>query len=192
VLSCSDCLARHSEYLDGLMDSATAEEWRLHLAECEECARYDRVVRRGLKILAAQGHIEPDADFTSRLHQRIAVEDRRAQMRPMTSLAGASVAVAAMLAFAAWVPVIMLANEESQNTVAMEAAPMTTATSEIAWHAEDAVEHATPTHIHLATRRIAWAPSIEERHVIEPQYTPVVLESPIAPPNYSRAYYSAD
>lgn len=190
MLSCSDCLARHSEYLDGVMDSITAEAWRIHLAECADCARYDRVVRRGLKVLAAQRQIEPTADFMAQLQQRLTIEDRRAAMRPMTSLAGASVAVAAMLAFAAWIPVLILANDTAPRAVQVaQAAPVTETASEIAWHAERAVERRGSGHVHLTSRRLAWAPTTTVS-MITPDYSPVVLESPTAPPNYSRPYYS--
>lgn len=191
MLSCSDCLARHSEYLDGLMDAGTAAQWSTHLADCADCARYDRVVRRGLKVLAARAEIEPSVDFVAQLQQRLAEEDRRAVMRPMTSLAGASVAVAAMLAFAAWVPVLMLATEGERGVVASAQAQTVTETaSEIAWHAEGAVERRTPGHIHLA-RRVAWTPS-SAGHVIEPKYSPVVLQSPIAPLAYSQTHYGLE
>jgi hypothetical protein len=191
VLSCSDCLARHSEYLDGMMDDITAEQWRTHLADCADCARYDRVVRRGVKLLAAQAQIEPTADFMTHLQQRLVYEDRRTAMRPMTSLASASVAVAAMLAFSAWIPVIMLAtNEEPLPARVVEASAVSATASEIAWHAENAVERRTPAHIHFA-KRVAWAPTAAH-HVIEPKYTPVVLASPIAPLSYSRTAYGAE
>jgi anti-sigma factor RsiW len=190
VLSCSDCLARHSEYLDGLMDAATAAEWRSHLAGCASCARYDRVIRRGVKVLAAQAEVEPSTDFMTHLQQRLLQEDRRAAMRPMTSLASASVAIAAMLAFAAWIPVLMLATESDRAVATAEAQSVSAAASEIAWHVEGAVERRAPEHIHLA-RRVAWAPSTAD-NVIEPKYTPVVLESPIAPLTYSRTQYGAD
>ena len=189
MLSCSDCLARHSEYLDGVMDTVTADAWRIHLAECAECARYDRVVRRGLKVLAAQAHIEPTPDFMAQLQHRLSIEDRRTAMRPMTSLAGASVAVAAMLAFAAWIPVLVLVNDSRPETAQVsQSSPVSETASEIAWHAERAVERQEPGHIHLASRRLAWAPS-SAGQMITPDYSPIVLESPTAPPNYSRPYY---
>jgi predicted anti-sigma-YlaC factor YlaD len=191
VLSCSDCLARHSEYLDGIMDAGTAAQWRAHLAECAECARYDRVVRRGLTLFAAQAQLRPTPDFMTQLEQRLAYEDRRIAMRPITSLASASVAIAAMLAFAAWIPVILLATgDERMPAVVAESQPLSAASSEIAWHVESAVDRRSPEHVHFV-KRVAWAPSAEN-HVIEPKYTPVVLESPIAPLSYSRTAYGAE
>jgi anti-sigma factor RsiW len=187
VLSCSDCLARHSEYLDGLLDAATAEQFRAHIAACAECERYDRVLRRGQKMLAAQAQIQVSGDFMTQLQNRLVFEDRRAAMRPMTSLAGVSVAVAAMLAFAAWIPVLILASDAERVPAAVAQADAVTRTSsEIAWHAESAVEESAPTHIHFA-RRAAWVPR-NTHDVISPRYSPVVLASPIAPLNYSAAY----
>ncbi len=180
MLSCSDCLARHSEYLDGLMDPAASELWRAHIADCATCTRYDRVLRRGLKTLAAQALIEPDSGFTSELHRRLAFEDHKLAARPITSLAAASVAVAAMLAFAAWLPVLMLSSTRDDAVAAASASPVA---SEIAWHGEVAVERHAPSHVHQA-RRVLWPTDTD--HVIEPKYTPVILESPIAPLSYAR------
>ena len=57
------------------------------------------------------------------------------------------------------------------------------AASEIAWHGENAVEYRAPSHIHQA-RRVVWP--THHAHVIETKYTPVILESPIAPLNYAQ------
>ncbi len=187
MLSCSDCLARHSEYLDGAMDAATAEIWRHHIATCSRCARYDRVLRRGLQTLAKQAPLVPGSDFMLQLQQRLVAEDRRAVMRPFSSLAAASLAVAAMLALAASLPILMLAtDEERADVAAIESAPTSAMATEIAWHSEDAVEARMPAHFHLA-RRSAWQPRAAG-HVIEARYTPVVLELPTAPLNTSRVY----
>lgn len=184
VLSCRDCLARHSEYMDGRMDAESAEQWRAHLAVCSDCARYDRVLRRGLQVLHKQPAIEVGSDFLLQLQQRLAHEDRTSAWRPMTSLASAAVAVAAMLAFAAWVPVLMLARPDSNSAIASELSPVAT---EIAWHGESAVEEPQRAHIHLAARRVAWSPG-PANDVMEPKYTPVVLEAPTAPPSYHAKY----
>lgn len=180
VLSCSDCLSRHSEYLDGVMDPATADLWRAHIAACASCARYDRVLRRGLKSLSALPQLEPDDDFTLALHRRLAFEDRRIGTQPITSMAAASVAVAAMLAFAAWLPVLLLTSSPDQQ---ISTVPASTVAAEIAWHGESAVETRAPSHIHQV-RRVIWPAG--GGHVIEPKYTPVILESPIAPLSYAQ------
>jgi hypothetical protein len=182
VLSCRDCLARYSEYVDDRMDAETAEQWRSHLSTCPDCARYDHVLRRGVKLLNDRPRAELADDFLLQLNHRLTLEDQRAQMRPVTSMAAASLAVAAMLAFAAWVPVLMLSQGNTTKSLAIE--PASAVATEIAWHRENAVDQRTPTHIHLA-RRLAWAPT-SSGHVIEAKYTPVVLESPIAPPSYAR------
>jgi anti-sigma factor RsiW len=182
VLSCSDCLARYSEYVDGVLDAETAAEFRAHLSTCPRCARYDHILRRGVGLLNEQPRVELADDFLLRLNHRLTVEDQRAQMRPVTSMAAASLAVAAMLAFAAWIPVLMLSQQNASEGVAAQ--PVSAVATEIAWHGENAVDHRTPTHVHLA-RRLAWAPT-SSGHVIEAKYTPVVLESPISPPVYAR------
>ncbi len=184
VLSCSECLARHSEYVDGIMDAGTAAQWRTHLENCPDCARYDRVLRRGLTYLAAQPRAELTPDFTLQLQHRLAFEERRAALRPITSMATASLLVAAMLAFAAWVPVLMLARSDEPGAP-VSSAPASPAVVEIAWHAEDAVDHQLPAHVHQAVRRALLLPDAASP-IIEPAYSPVVLASPIAPLNYVR------
>jgi anti-sigma factor RsiW len=182
VLSCSDCLARYSDYMDGVMDADTAAQWRSHLSTCPDCARYDRVLRRGLKLLSEQPSAEPADDFFLELNHRLMREDTRAHTRPMTSLAAGSIAVAAMLAFAAWIPVLMLSQGSTPDATAAQ--PASAVATEIAWHRESAVDQRAQAHIHFA-RRLAWAPT-SSGHVIEAKYTPVVLESPISPPVYAR------
>jgi anti-sigma factor RsiW len=182
VLSCSDCLARYSEYKDGVMDAETAEQFRAHISTCPRCARYDHILRRGVGLLNERPRAELGDDFLLQLNHRLTIEDQRAQMRPVTSMAATSLAVAAMLAFAAWIPVLMLSQEN--GTASISAQPVSAVATEIAWHGESAVDHRAPTHVHLA-RRLAWAPT-SSGHVIEANYTPVVLESPISPPVYAR------
>lgn len=182
VLSCSDCLARHTEYLDGMMDAASAAQWRAHLAECPACARYDRVLRRGIAHLAARPELQLTPDFEIELQQRLIHEERRQAMRPMTSLAAATLAVAAMLAFAAWLPVLLL-SRSAEQPVAVVPASASTVASEIAWHAENGVQQPASLHLHQARRATLLS---VRAPAIEPKYTPVVLESPIAPINYVR------
>ena len=188
MLSCSDCLARHSEYLDGVMDTSAAAMWRSHIASCPDCARYDRILRRGLTLVSAQPQLEPSSDFLVQLQHRLAVEDRQMAMRPIKSLAVASMAVAAMLAFVAWLPVMLLSDGVQSAAVAAQSA--TQVATEIAWHGEVAVESQPRAHIHFA-RRLAWSPSTSE-HPIAPKYTPVVYESPTAPLSYARTVYGAE
>jgi anti-sigma factor RsiW len=181
-------LARHSEYLDGRLDAIAAEEVRDHLASCPRCARYDRVLRRGVKILAAQPPIEPTPDFAFQLQRRLEFEQRHAALQPMRSMATASVAVAAMLALAAWIPVLMMATEEREALSAVQTAEASPVSAEIAWHGAPAVDEEAHAHIHLVTRG-GWQPSAEH-HPIAPRYTPVVVGSPTEPINYSYASYS--
>ena len=170
------------------MDARSAALWQAHITGCPDCARYDRVLRRGLTLLSAQPRIEPGPDFIVQLQHRLAIEDRQAAVRPIRSLAAASIAVAAMLAFVAWLPVML--SDGLQNQVA-DFQPVSEVATEIAWHGESGVESQPRAHIHFA-RRLAWSPS-SSGHVIEAKYTPVVYESPTAPPSYTRSvYYGAE
>lgn len=166
------------------MDDVMAAQWRAHLSSCPDCARYDRVLRRGVSYLNAQPAPQVTPDFAGELQERLAVEERRLLMRPVTSLATASVLVAAMLAVAAWIPVLLLSRASDPTSVVASTASASTVASEIAWHAENAVERQLPAHVH-PPRRVVWLTRTAPP-VIEPKYSPVILESPIAPLRYAQ------
>ena len=82
-MSCRDFLARHSEYVDGVIEAAAAERMAAHVRVCASCARYDRVVRRGGALLRELPGITLSSDFEARLrhrlyHERDGLSQRRA------------------------------------------------------------------------------------------------------------------
>jgi anti-sigma factor RsiW len=159
VLSCAEVIARHSEYVDGELPPLETEKWRAHLATCTICARYDRVLRKGVQLLH-DTDLQADPEFIQHLRYRIADEDHRMTMRPIGMNAGAVASVAAVVALAAWLPVAVM---KSQESPAATSPSVSTAANEIAWHRDEAV-----TLIHGA-------------------YSPLVVEPPTAPPSYTRA-----
>jgi anti-sigma factor RsiW len=188
VLSCNEILERHSEYMDGEMSAADAACWRAHLAACAACARYDRVLRNGLRLLAAQPTIQPDPDFTTYIRFRIADENRRAT-RSFGATSGA-MSVAAVLALAALLPVLMLARSKPHDITA----PINLSSNadlratEIAWHGAMDSE---ATHENMVRPEATLAATNPGASVIDQGYTPLILESPTAPPSYSRATFTS-
>jgi hypothetical protein len=71
MLDCSCFLDGYSDYRDGLLNSEGSASFRSHMERCPACARYDRVVSRGVEILLRQGEIEPSAEFGPRLNARL-------------------------------------------------------------------------------------------------------------------------
>ena len=71
-MNCREFLARHSEYVDEVVESMTAARMRAHVAECAACARYDHVVRRGAALVrTVLPRIEVSEDFTQRVRHRL-------------------------------------------------------------------------------------------------------------------------
>jgi hypothetical protein len=108
-IQCDELLARHGDYLDGLLGPFEAARVQLHLELCLSCARYDRVVRRGMDIVRDLPEIAPSADFELRLQHRIFHVDDAAALRDTRSSAGtvATLAVAGFIALLAWSPVLI-------------------------------------------------------------------------------------
>ncbi|HKK07646.1 MAG TPA: anti-sigma factor [Gemmatimonadota bacterium] len=105
-MDCTDFLEGYSDYLDGLLSSSESERFEAHRRECPRCARYDRVVQRGLKICRSLPDVDPSPDFLPRLRHRIYhLEDGIpfGQMRHGGSAALVAVAAVGLLAFA-WLP----------------------------------------------------------------------------------------
>ncbi len=98
-MSCEEFLAQHSDLLDGELDEARAVEMLLHMGGCERCARYDRVLRRGLTLLREAEPIQPKADPYVALQEHLARSQERAARR---GPAMASLAAAALLGVFAW------------------------------------------------------------------------------------------
>lgn len=108
MLHCSRFLQGYSDYRDGLLDARETARFRSHLELCPSCARYDRVLNGGVKVLERQGAIEPSDDFALRLRYRLLEMERASARESGGSGTGRTVAVgvALALAVAAWAPTL--------------------------------------------------------------------------------------
>ena len=69
-----DCRAfrkNHLAYLDDTLPGDLLVSAERHVLECEECARHDTAVRRGLLLFRNLPPIEPSPDFAARLELRL-------------------------------------------------------------------------------------------------------------------------
>jgi hypothetical protein len=105
-MTCQQCLAQTSEYLDCELPVTERERVEVHLARCPSCARYVRVLRRGLELVHALPEVQPSCDFQDRLRHRLFhVQDEMARpSRFSPSGTALTLAVAGLIAFAAWGP----------------------------------------------------------------------------------------
>ncbi len=102
-MTCGEFLARHSEYLDEELGADGAAEMRRHIAGCARCARYDRVLRRGLELVRGLEPVLPSTDGYVALHEHLA---RTTPAPPETGAPraplAATIAVAGVVALVAW------------------------------------------------------------------------------------------
>ena len=184
MLSCKEVLDRHSEYIDGEMAAPDSEKWRAHLATCTVCARYDRVLRKGVSLLAAKPELEPEPEFMLHLRYRLADEAHRMEMQPVSNHMSAAVSVMAVLALIAWLPMVISMNDPGSD-VRVNAVETGSESSEIAWHGSIAM-HDDPSHVTLAAPAAALEPTYSVVSLVDHSYSPLIIESPISPPSYSR------
>lgn len=123
---CNEFIEGYTEFRDGFVTEAVRVAYERHLASCERCARYDRVVRRGVEACCALPSAEPSPDFLPRLQHRIYhVEDaaRLTSRRALGSAALVAVAGVGLLAVT-WLPFATRMNVEIQLApVAVEVPP---------------------------------------------------------------------
>jgi anti-sigma factor RsiW len=109
MIDCQKFLAEYSAYRDDELSWAEREAFEAHLDECDSCAHYDRVVRRGTDVFRDLPEIEVSEDFAARLQHRLyhVEEERRwAGRRASSGAATATFTLAAAVAVAAWVPLM--------------------------------------------------------------------------------------
>lgn len=123
-MDCREFLRLHSEFLDGRLARTEADRCEAHAAVCASCARYDRVVRRGQELLRSLPAAPVSPDFRARLEERV-LQGRDDIFGEHAAGAGAgavvSLAIAGLLALAAWGP--MLRSADERPTLVMEAEP---------------------------------------------------------------------
>lgn len=107
MVDCSRFLEGYSAFRDGELEDDVRAEFEAHRAECERCARYDRVISEGVRLYLRCPRIEPSDDFLPRLQHRIYhLEDEKRIRRGTASGASAALtfAIAASIAAVAWLP----------------------------------------------------------------------------------------
>jgi hypothetical protein len=111
MMDCKTFLNGYSDYRDGLLDAEGYAAFDDHLAGCDSCARYDRVVAGGVQVLHGLPEMEVSEDFMERLQHRLwheqddmaAARARRARRAPRRA-AAVTVAAAASVGAVALVP----------------------------------------------------------------------------------------
>jgi len=112
-MNCESFLGAYSNFRDGLLGPAEEAAVEAHLGGCASCARYDRVMRRGLEMLGSLPPAESSMDFMPRLRHRlynvddglVASSRRRGGSAALAGVAAVGLLALFWLPFAASVPV---------------------------------------------------------------------------------------
>lgn len=114
-MTCSDFVAKLSEYIDGAATEEDLREAAEHVAGCRSCRRYRDVVERGAELLRRLPQPEVPEDFHPRLQHRLYHVDAGAALGgPVSSVAPGLTVVGVALVFAAiaWAPMLRAAAPE--------------------------------------------------------------------------------
>lgn len=128
-MKCDQFLRGYSDFRDGWLDAAERRRFEDHLQQCEGCRRYDRVLRRGVRVLRSLPAPSSSPDFLPRLKHRIYhVEDG---LLPGATAGGSAalvaVATVGILALA-WLPFALRSPVELElPTVSVDAPAVETA-----------------------------------------------------------------
>jgi len=109
MIDCNTFVARYSEFRDGELSWAESVEMEAHVDDCESCAHYHRVLQRGTDVFRGLPELEVSDDFGDRLRWRLHQADdemRRARSGAAPAQAAGTLAIAAAVAFTAWVPLM--------------------------------------------------------------------------------------
>lgn len=109
MVDCSQFLDGYSDFRDETLDPGISQRFELHLLECAGCARYHRVVCRGVEVFREIPPLAPAPDFLPRLQHRLFhLKDELSEFDTRSSPASLFLvaAVASILAISAWLPAL--------------------------------------------------------------------------------------
>jgi len=78
-MECEKFLESYSDFLDGLLGEEPLSDCRNHLLRCPDCGEYDRVMRRGLRLVRELDRPEATPDFGPRLQKSFLAGSRRGE-----------------------------------------------------------------------------------------------------------------
>lgn len=122
-MDCKDFLDRYSDYDDSLLSKAELATFQTHLSQCESCAHYDRVLRKGRMLVRQLPPVQPSQDFVPRLQKRLWQSHSDRRRSPAAPLGGAAAALAAVTVVLSSVAVLSPMDRRAAAPAAETAAP---------------------------------------------------------------------
>lgn len=114
-MRCSEFKDLHCSFIDDTLAGVELVRMQRHIAECSECAVLDTNVRRSLMLVHSLPPIEPSADFSMRLDERL----RECRLNP----GGASGAGFRMVATIGAIASLMMLGYVAQTMRSASSAP---------------------------------------------------------------------
>lgn len=81
-MDCREFHKKHFAFIDDTLPGIELVGVQRHIAECEDCAKHDAIVRRSLLLFRNLPRIEPSADFSAKLNARL-LELKKAEPFPV-------------------------------------------------------------------------------------------------------------
>ena len=129
-MDCSQYLTLFSDDLDGKASAEVSAEIEAHRSACPGCDRYSRTLEAGIDLLREVPLLDVPSDFRPRLDHRIFhLEDGAAIARETLGTGATTVsvlAVAVLLAFAAWTPTVRMTGSTVELPTLVVASPPST------------------------------------------------------------------
>jgi len=105
-MRCNEFIETYSDYHDGLVSGELGTRFERHLEECVSCARYHRVLKRGVGMWRNLPGPSPSRDFLPRLQHRMYHIDDATRLTTRRSLGSAALVAVASVGLLAvtWLP----------------------------------------------------------------------------------------
>lgn len=106
TMSCDEFIQGYSDYRDGLLPEGKRARFDRHIERCDQCARYDSVVDRGVGLWCGLPGAEASPDFLPRLQHRLYHVDDAARLTSKRALGSAALVAVASVGLLAvtWLP----------------------------------------------------------------------------------------
>lgn len=120
-MTCKEFRERFSDYFDRMGEPRFVAEASAHTATCCECARYRDVVERGVSVLRDTSGPSVADDFVPRLRHRIYyLKDGPAPTIGSAATTATALAIAVLIAAAAWSPALIRAPEVTIDPIVVD------------------------------------------------------------------------
>jgi anti-sigma factor RsiW len=106
MMVCQEFIDSYTEYMDGLLDDDDYARVEKHLADCDSCRRYKRVLTRGLSLWRGLPVAVTSPDFRPRLQHRLYHVEEEGKLSDRQRAGKAALAAVALVGLVAmaWIP----------------------------------------------------------------------------------------